>query len=137
MTERKPPGVSWETWIDRQIREGMDRGEFDDLPGHGKPLADVDRSRDEMWWVKDKLRREGLSYLPPTLLLRKEVDDAKAAIAAAGDEATVRRLVEDINAKIRGVNRTAASGPPTTLSPFDVDDVVTAWHARRRPQDAP
>ena len=33
MTERKPPGVSWETWIDRQIREGMERGDFDGLAG--------------------------------------------------------------------------------------------------------
>jgi hypothetical protein len=131
MTERKPPGVSWETWIDRQIREGMDRGDFDDLPGHGKPLADLDRARDEMWWVKGKLRREGVSVLPPTLALRKAVDEAKAAIAAAGDEATVRRLVEGINEEIRKVNRSAAAGPPTTLSPFDVDDVVATWRAAR------
>jgi hypothetical protein len=131
VTERKPPGVGWETWIDRQIREGMDRGEFDDLPGHGKPLADLDRSRDEMWWVKDKLRREGVSFLPPTLALRKAVDDAKVAIAAADDEATVRRLVEGINEEIRKVNRLATAGPPTTLSPFDVDDVVAGWYAGR------
>jgi hypothetical protein len=133
MTERKPPGVSWETWIDRQIREGMERGDFDGLPGHGKPLADLDRSRDELWWVKDKLRREGVSYLPPTLALRKAVDDAKVAIAAAPDEATVRRLVEAINEEIRKVNRLAAAGPPTTLSPFDVDEVVANWRAARSP----
>ena len=60
MTERKPPGVSWETWIDRQVREGMERGDFDDLPGHGRPLRDLDQPRDELWWVKDKLRREGV-----------------------------------------------------------------------------
>lgn len=29
-TERKSPGVSFETWIDRQIREATERGEFDD-----------------------------------------------------------------------------------------------------------
>jgi DnaJ family protein C protein 28 len=28
----------WESWIDHQIREAQDRGEFDDLPGKGKPL---------------------------------------------------------------------------------------------------
>lgn len=55
MTERKPPGVSWETWIERQIRQGMEQGEFDDLPGHGKPLRDIDQPRDELWWVRDKL----------------------------------------------------------------------------------
>jgi len=58
MAERKPPGVSWETWVDRQIREGMERGEFDALPDHGKPIRDLDRPRDDSWWVKDKLRRE-------------------------------------------------------------------------------
>lgn len=131
MTERKPPGVTWETWIDRQIREGMDRGDFDGLPGHGRPIADIDRTRDELWWVKGKLRREGVSYLPPTLELRKAVDEAKAAIAEAGTEAEVRGLVEEINAEIRRVNRTAAAGPPTTLSPFDVEEVVAGWHARR------
>ena len=131
MTERKPPGVSWETWIDRQIREGMERGDFDGLPGHGKPIADIDRGRDEMWWVRDKLRREAVSFLPPTLQLRKDVDDAKVAIRDAATEAEVRRLVEEINGKIRHVNRTMVSGPPTTLSPFDPDEVVATWRAAR------
>ena len=85
MTERKPPGVSWETWIDRQIREGMERGDFDGLAGHGKPLADVDRPHDELWWVRNKLQREGVSYLPPTLALRKDVEDARDAITAAAE----------------------------------------------------
>jgi hypothetical protein len=76
VTDRKPPGVNWETWIDRQIREGMERGDFDGLPGHGKPIADLDRPHDELWWVRDKLRREGVSYLPPTLALRKDLEDA-------------------------------------------------------------
>jgi hypothetical protein len=35
VSERKPPGVSWESWVDKQIREAQDKGEFDDLPGHG------------------------------------------------------------------------------------------------------
>ena len=94
MTERKPFGVSWETWIDRQIREGMERGEFDGLPGHGKPIQDVDRPHDELWWVRDKLRREGVSYLPPTLALRKDVEDARAAIGEATTEAEVRQIVD-------------------------------------------
>jgi DnaJ family protein C protein 28 len=28
----------WEKWIDQQIREAQERGEFDNLPGKGKPL---------------------------------------------------------------------------------------------------
>ena len=37
----------------------------------------------------------------------------------------------DINAKIRAVNRVATAGPPTTLAPFDVDEVVARWRADR------
>ncbi|HEX6425654.1 MAG TPA: DUF1992 domain-containing protein [Acidimicrobiales bacterium] len=132
MTERKPPGVSWESWIDRQIREGMERGEFDGLPGHGKPLRDVDRPRDEMWWVKDKLRREEASYLPPTLALRKQVEDARAAIAASASEDEVRRIVADVNARIVEVNSRVTAGPPSTLAPLDPERTVERWRARRR-----
>jgi len=61
MTERKPPGVSFESWIDRQIREAMERGEFDNLPGAGKPIPDLDKATDELWWIRQKMRSEGLS----------------------------------------------------------------------------
>jgi len=130
MTERKPAGVSWETWIDRQIRDGMERGEFDELPGHGKPLADVDRSRDELWWVRQKLQREGVSYLPPTLAVRKDLDEAREQIAATSSEAEVRRIVEAINVKIRRVNSQATTGPPSNLMPLDVEQVVADWTPR-------
>ena len=133
MTERKPPGVSWETWIDRQIREGMERGDFDGLAGHGKPLADVDRPHDELWWVRNKLQREGVSYLPPTLALRKDVEDARDAITAAGSEDEVRALVADINERIRTVNRQATSGPPSNLMPLDVERSVETWRSAQRP----
>ena len=133
MTERKPPGVSWETWIDRQIREGMERGDFDGLAGHGKPLADVDRPHDELWWVRNKLQREGVSYLPPTLALRKDVEDARDAITTAGSEDEVRALVADINERIRAVNRQATSGPPSNLMPLDLEHSVEAWRSAQRP----
>jgi DnaJ homologue, subfamily C, member 28, conserved domain len=130
VTERKPFGMSWETWIDRQIREGMERGDFDGLPGHGKPLADVDRPHDELWWVRDKLRREGVSYLPPTLALRKDVEDAHAAIDEATTEAEVRQIVGEINERIRSVNRLATTGPPSNLMPLDLDRTLEHWAAR-------
>ena len=133
MTERKPPGVSFETWVERQIREATERGEFDNLPGAGKPIADLDKPHDELWWVKQKLRRENLSYLPPTIALRKEAEDALLAASQAGSEAQVRRIVADINRKILEGNRKAASGPPLNLMPFDVERVVRTWRERRAP----
>jgi len=135
VTERKPPGVSWETWIDRQIREGIERGDFDELPGHGKPLRGIDRPRDELWWVRDKLRREDVSYLPPALVLRKEVQDARTRIAAAADEATVREIVAGLNERIVAANSRATTGPPTTQAPLDVEQVVERWAEARRAPD--
>jgi DnaJ homologue, subfamily C, member 28, conserved domain len=131
MTGRKPPGMTWETWIDRQIRQGMENGDFDNLPGHGRPLPDLDVIHDEMWWVRKKLRREQVSFLPPTLAVRKELDETLEAVAAAGTEGEVRELVAGINARIRQVNATATAGPPSTVGPLDVERVVERWRAAR------
>lgn len=127
MTERKPPGVRWESWIERQIRESVERGEFENLPGTGKRLPGIDRPRDDDWWIKEKLRREDVSYLPPALELRKHVDDAFERIACTSREADVREIIEDVNAKIRYLNSHLTSGPPSTLMPFDVEQVVRDW----------
>ena len=132
MTERKPPGVGFASWVERQIREATERGEFDNLPGAGKPIDDLDEPHDELWWVKRKLRRERLSYLPPTMALRKEAEEALAAATTAGSEAQARRIVAEINKKIVEGNRKAASGPPLNLMPFDVERVVRAWNERER-----
>lgn len=129
MTERKPPGVSWRSWIDRQIEDGRARGAFDDLPGHGKPLDGVDRPHDELWWVRDKLRREGVEYLPPSLAIRKQAAEARRRAMAAASEAEARRILEEINGEIRHLNRHSVEGPPTTLMPFDVEEVLGARRA--------
>jgi hypothetical protein len=118
-------------WIDQAIREARERGEFDDLPGAGKPIADLDTPRDDLWWVKQLMRREELSFTPPTLAVRKAVDDARAAIDRQTSEAAVRRIVAELNAQIIKVNRTATSGPPSSMMPFDADEVVEKWRARR------
>ena len=133
MTDRKPPGVSFETWVERRIREATERGEFDNLPGAGKPIPDLDEPHDELWWVKRKLRREHFAYLPPTIALRKEAEAALEAAANAATEGEVRQIVAAINGKIADGNRKAASGPPLNLTPFDVERVVRRWRERRAP----
>jgi Domain of unknown function (DUF1992) len=131
MTDRKPPGVGFGTWVERQIRAATERGEFDDLPGAGKPIPDLDQPHDDDWWVKQKLRREHFSWLPPTIALRKEAEDALLAASVAGSEDEVRRIVAAINGKIVEGNRKAASGPPLNLMPFDVERVVRRWREHR------
>jgi hypothetical protein len=131
MTDRKPPGVDFGPWVEHKIREATERGAFDNLPGAGKPIPDLDKPHDELWWIKRKLRDEGLAWLPPTIALRKEAEAALAAAARAGSEAEVRAIVAGINAKIVEGNRKAASGPPLNLAPFDPERVVACWHTAR------
>ncbi|MGW0117551.1 DnaJ family domain-containing protein [Streptomyces sp. NPDC003327] len=131
MTERKPPGVSFESFVDKQIREAAERGEFRGLAGFGKPLPDDRAPYDELWWIKGKMHREGASVLPPALALRKEAEDARAAMDAAASEGQVRRIVGEINTKIAEALRRPPAGPPLRLTPFDVEAEVTRWREAR------
>lgn len=80
-----------------------------------------------MWWIKDKMSREHLSYLPPALALRKEAEDALEAAAAAPTEAALRRILTPVNDRIRAALRTPLEGPPLNLVPFDIDEVARKW----------
>ena len=113
MTERKPAGTSWESWIESQIRVAMEQGAFDNLPGAGKPLPDLGQDYDPMWWVKQLARREQLSLLPPALELLRKVETELATLGELPDEAPVRRRVAALNGEIARVNATVLEGPPT------------------------
>ncbi|MER7109252.1 DnaJ family domain-containing protein [Streptomyces sp. NPDC000229] len=131
MTERKPPGVDFESWVDKQIREATERGDFRNLSGFGKPLPDDTAPYDELWWVKDKMRREGIApVLPPALALRKEAEDALEAVGRAASEAEVRRIVAAVNEKIAEAVRRPPAGPPLRLAPFDVEELVRGRRSR-------
>ncbi|MCU1593526.1 MAG: hypothetical protein JWO12_918 [Frankiales bacterium] len=127
MTERKPSSMSWETWVDRQFREARERGELDDLPGFGKPLPGVGEEWDELWWVKQKLARENVSYTPPGLQLRKDVEEALEGLPSIPTEAKARQVLEALNVRIVDSNRMAHDGPPANLMPLDVERFVAIW----------
>ena len=135
MTARKPPGVGWESWVEEQIREAQERGEFDNLPGAGKPLPGIDDPPDELWWVKQFLKREQLSFTPPTLALRKAREDLVQRVHTFRSEDAVRRAVDELNTKIREINAKPTVGPPSTLMPLNADRLVESWREGR--PDAP
>jgi len=129
MTERKPTGLSWESWIDRQIREGQAQGAFDDLSGAGQPNERIGVVHDEMWWIKAKLRDEDINYLPPTIAIRTERADAIDAAMLANTEDAARVLIDDVNARIRYVNSHATAGPPSSVMTIDVETFIERWRA--------
>ena len=130
MTERKPSGVSWESWIEAQIRVAQEKGAFDNLPGAGKPLPNI-LEYDPLWWVKNLAQREQISLLPPSLELLRKVERELATIEKLPDEAAVRHRVATLNVEIARVNSTVVEGPPTRLGPLDPDQVVERWRRAR------
>lgn len=64
--------------VEAQIRAAAERGEFDNLPGAGKPIPDLDKPYDEMWWARKLLEREGINLAAE---MRSEGIDAKRVAA--------------------------------------------------------
>ncbi|HEX6287005.1 MAG TPA: DnaJ family domain-containing protein [Acidimicrobiia bacterium] len=48
---------SVETHADRLIREAMEAGRFDDLPGVGEPIPGAGSKDDAGWWIRGWLER--------------------------------------------------------------------------------
>jgi hypothetical protein len=48
---------------ENRIREAIENGEFEDLPGLGKPIPGIDEPYDPDWWVKQWFRRERLAQV--------------------------------------------------------------------------
>lgn len=130
----------YESWVERQIREAQERGEFDNLPGAGKPLEFLEKPQEEDWWIKRLIEREQLDMtaaLPPQLALRKEAQALPEMILQERSEQTVRDLVEDFNARVRECWRRPMDGPVVAVRTVDVDEMVATWRAHRsRPPTA-
>jgi hypothetical protein len=131
MTQRKPSELSFDSWIDVQIREARERGLFDELPGAGQPQTGLHDAEDPMWWAKQFLQREGVSVLPVAVEVRVRAQKLREVLASFPSERAVREAAEALNADIRRVNRTAAEGPPTSQAPLDVEQLVAQWRSAR------
>ncbi len=57
----EPPEKLQEMLADRLIREAMESGDFDDLPGAGRPLPGVGTADDEYWWLRDWVKRNQIN----------------------------------------------------------------------------
>ncbi len=122
------------TWVEQQIQDAMARGEFDDLPGAGKPIEGIDGDYDENWWVKSWIKREDLdttAVLPTPLALKKELEELPGRLDRERDESTVRALVTGLNERILEARRRPAAGPAVYVRTVDVDEAVADWRARR------
>lgn len=125
--------------VEGAIADGKNRGEFDDLPGAGKPL-DLGDISDPDWWVKQVIKREKLDMsgaMPPSLVLRREAATYPAALVTEHREGEVRRIVEDYNQRVIDDRKRPVIGPPPPVAPIlDVDEIVDGWRELRHRYEA-
>jgi Domain of unknown function (DUF1992) len=118
--------------VEIAIQQAMRRGEFDDLPGAGRPIPGLDRVHDPDWWIRRKIEREGLTGLgPPALTLRTEDAGLQERMDRMANEAAVRDLLEDFNSRVREARRQLLGGPPVITPTRDIDAELAAWRERR------
>jgi hypothetical protein len=119
------------TWVDRQIQQAIARGDFDDLPGVGKPVEGLGEEHDPDWWLKKLVERERLVVLPPSIQLRKDDADLDGLLDRQGSEQAARELIEEFNARVLRARYQIPTGPPLITQPRAVEETLAAWRARR------
>lgn len=114
------------------VSQAMRRGEFDNLPGAGKPLPNLSAVHDPNWWIKRKIERENLTGLgPPALTLRTENSQLDERIASAPSEEALRDMLTDFNRRVIEARRQLQGGPPVVTPTRDIDAEVARWNELR------
>lgn len=110
----------------------MARGEFDDLPLAGRPIAGLGRPDQPDWWLQAKLRDEDTSaLLPEQFALRAERDQLVARIGTFRSESDLRSAIEVLNQRIRNVNAHAGAAPQALTRPIDMAAAVEQWRSAK------
>jgi hypothetical protein len=130
----------YESAVDKAIREAQERGEFDNLPGAGKPL-DLGDPNDPDWWIKRYAARENLDLggaLPGALGLRKEAAGFPESLVDVRSETNVREILTDFNRRVLADRLRPAVGnlPPLIAKTVDIDDLVGQWSVLRADREA-
>ncbi|HWT34449.1 MAG TPA: DUF1992 domain-containing protein [Microbacterium sp.] len=123
-------------YVETVIQQAIRRGEFDDLPGAGKPLPGLGDHHDPDWWIRRKIQTEKLTGLgPPALMLRVEDRELDERLDRLHRESDVREAVEDFNRRVVEARRQLLGGPPVVTPTRDVDEAVRAWRERKDARD--
>jgi hypothetical protein len=131
-TSRASSAAERAAYVEVAIQQAIRRGEFDNLPGAGKPLEGLGDHHDPDWWIKRKIQSEKLTGLgPPALMLRVESAELEDRLDELSSDAEVREAVADFNRRVIEARRQLLGGPPVVTPTRDVDEEVRAWTLRR------
>ena len=96
--------ICFEKIAERHILEAIKKGEFENLPGAGRPLALEDDSNvpDDLCIAYKVLKNAG--YVPPEVSLRKEIAKTEDLLAGTEDTKTKYRQLKKLNFLIMKFN---------------------------------
>jgi hypothetical protein len=118
---------------ERRIEDAMKEGKFDNLPGKGEDIVLDDAPADEnaraMWWALRILKNN--DFIPDEIRWRKQVDELKARIANADDEAVLPALVASVNQLVHRLNTLGTNAISIGISPLDLETERTKLRERR------
>lgn len=85
---------------ERKINEAIERGEFDNLQGKGRPFEPEDET-----WIPDDLRAsyrilKNSGYIPPELEIRKEIINLRSLIESIDNDKERLKTLRELNYKI-------------------------------------
>ncbi len=100
---RKP--ITYESAVEKQIREAQERGDFDNLPGAGKPLH-LDHW-DSEWGLAFHVQKQAGETLP-WIALANDIDAARARLDRLLADAKPLRCPERARARERYLREAAA-----------------------------
>ena len=107
------------SWIEQRLDELADEGYFDDLPGSGRPIADLDTQYGSAWWAERWVKRDAARRTSESVRARLAGDVAEA-LTLEPREARERLL--QIKGAIGALNTHLDSA--SQLPDFDVDTVL-------------
>ena len=97
--------------VEQRIKEAVEKGEFDDLPGKGKPLVlEDDRHVPEDLRIAYRILKNA-DCLPPELQEKKEIMQMEDLLASIPDDLERYKLIKKINYRIMKLNISAKRSP--------------------------
>jgi hypothetical protein len=115
-----------EPWIERVIREAQEAGKFDDVPGTGEPITDIDQP-EPGWWARRWIARE--QQRNASAELTRTIERELPRVLAGTVEHETRAGLESVNTKIKDHNKGVQDGNDLPL--LDVDRLLGEWAHRR------
>lgn len=110
--------------IEKKIQDAQENGDFDDLPGKGKPIAfEDDRNIPEELRLTYKILKNA-DCLPPELELRKEIRTMEDMLDKIPDEKAKYKHIKKINYKIMQLNMMGKGSPLLGESEFYYRKVI-------------